>query len=83
MGSDIAHDGEAPFPEYLAEFMIRSFCPPGGTVLDPFGGSGTTAAVAEKHGRNWITMDIRENQIELINRRIAEARGVPPVPEII
>jgi hypothetical protein len=78
LGSKIAHENEAPFPEKLAEFFVRSFCPPGGVVLDPFGGSGTTAAVAEKHGRRWITIDIRPSQIELINRRIAEVR--PPRP---
>ena len=76
MGSPLAHENEAPFPEKLAEFFIRSFCPPGGVVLDPFGGSGTTAAVAEKHGRRWITIDCREAQVELIHRRIAEVR--PP-----
>jgi len=80
MGSKLAHENEAPFPEYLAEFMIRSFCPPGGTVLDPFGGSGTTAAVAKKHGRDAISIDIRESQIELMGRRLAET--APPVPEV-
>lgn len=80
LGDKIAHENEAPFPEYLAEFMVRSFCPPGGTVLDPFGGSGTTAAVAKKHFRNAISIDIRESQIELMNRRMAGA--VPPVPEV-
>lgn len=81
LGSNLAHENEAPFPEKLAEFMIRSFCPPGGTVLDPFGGSGTTAAVAKQTGRDWISIDIRESQTELMQRRIAEA--VPPVPGVI
>jgi len=72
LGSRFAHENEAPFPEKLAEFMIRSFCPPGGVVLDPFGGSGTTAAVAEEHGRDWITIDIRASQIDLMRRRITE-----------
>lgn len=40
LGSEIAMDSEAPFPEKLAAFFVRSFCPPGGVVLDPFGGSG-------------------------------------------
>jgi hypothetical protein len=82
LGSKLAHENEAPFPEDLAEFMIRSFCPPGGTVLDPFGGSGTVAAVAERLGRNWITIDIRDSQIDLIHKRIREVRGIPPVPTI-
>lgn len=46
MGSDLAHDNEAPFPETLTDFFVESFCPPGGTVLDIFCGSGTTLASA-------------------------------------
>lgn len=72
MGSKLAHENEAPFPEKLAEFFIRSFCPPGGTVLDPFAGSGTVAAVAKKWGRNSISVDIRRSQVALIKRRLAE-----------
>jgi DNA modification methylase len=75
MGSRLAHQNEAPFPEALAEFFIRSFCPPGGVVFDPFCGSGTTAAVALRHGRNAIACDIRESQIELTCRRIVEVRA--------
>jgi len=71
MGSRLAHLTEAPFPEALAEFFIRSFCPPGGTVLDIFCGSGTTLAVAKKWGRNSIGIDIRESQIALTKRRLA------------
>lgn len=74
MGSKLAHENEAPFPEKLAEFFIRSFCPKGGIVLDPFSGSGTTCAVAEKTGRNWIGIDVRESQVALSNKRIKEAR---------
>ena len=70
LGSKLAHENEAPFPEKLAEFMIKSFCPPGGTVLDPFGGSGTTAAVAKKLGRHYIVIDIRQSQIDLTQRRL-------------
>jgi hypothetical protein len=71
MGSQLAHGNEAPFPEALAEFFVRSFCPPQGVVYDPFCGSGTTAAVALMTGRNAITTDIRESQVDLANRRLA------------
>ena len=74
LGSNISHENEAPFPEKLADFFIRSYCPPGGTVLDPFGGSGTTAACAIKTGRKFITGDVRESQVKLIQRRIKQAR---------
>lgn len=79
MGSKLAHENEAPFPEALAEFFIRSFCPPGGVVLDPHLGSGTTLAVAMKHGRDGIGIDIRESQIELTTRRLA---AIAPAKEV-
>lgn len=78
MGSDLAHKNEAPFPEQLAEFFIKSFCPPGGTVLDLFSGSGTTAAVAAKLGRNSISVDIRESQRLLWEDRLEESRKKRP-----
>lgn len=81
IGSSLAHENEAPFPEKLAELFVRSFCPPDGTVLDPFCGSGTTLAVAAKHGRKGIGMDIRESQIELTKRRLEEVSVLwEPIP---
>lgn len=70
MGHDLAHENEAPFPLGLAEFFVKSFCPPGGIVLDPFGGSGTTAHAAKLHGRESISIDIRQSQCELTERRL-------------
>lgn len=75
MGSKLAHENEAPYPESLAEAFIRSFCPPDGLVYDPFCGSGTTGAAAVKHGRRFIGTEIRETQVELTLRRLAEARA--------
>lgn len=72
MGSKLAHQNEAPFPEKLAEAFILSFCPPNGTVLDCFCGSGTTLAVANKHGRNAIGVDIRGSQVALTEMRLGE-----------
>lgn len=73
MGSDLAALNEAPFPQSLAEFFVRSFCPPGGIVLDPFCGSGTTLAAALAHGRRAIGIDVRESQVELSSRRVQKA----------
>lgn len=70
IGSTLAHENEAPFPEQLAEFFVRSFCQPGGTVADPFAGSGTTAAVAKRHGRNFTGCDVRASQVALGLRRL-------------
>jgi DNA polymerase-1 len=80
MGSDLAHENEAPFPEELAEFFVKSYCPPGDVVLDPFAGSGTTLAVALRHGRRALGIDLRGSQVELTQRRIeAElAKGANP-----
>lgn len=73
LGSNLAHENEAPFPESLPEFFIKSFCPPGGLVLDNFGGSGTTLAAAIKAGRRGVAIDVRESQVELMHRRCYEA----------
>ena len=72
IGDPLAHENEAPFPELLAEFFIRSFCPSGGVVLDPFSGSGTTAAMAVKNGRRFVAIDIRESQVKLTRKRVAK-----------
>ncbi len=72
MGSPLASLSEAPFPESLAEWFVRSCCPEGGLVLDPFSGSGTTMAVCQKHGRNGVGVDIRESQAELGRTRCAQ-----------
>ncbi len=73
-GDDLCHENEAPYPEKLAEFFIRSLCPPGGSVLDPFSGSGTTAKVATNFGRVGIGSDIRASQTELTRRRLGRAQ---------
>lgn len=71
LGHPLAHEGEAPMPLALAERFVCWFCPPGGTVLDPFTGSGTTCHAAEMHGRNFIGCDVRESQVKLTTRRMA------------
>ncbi len=70
IGSALAHENEAPFPEDLAEFFVRSFCPPGGLVCDPFSGSGTTAAISVRHARNFTGCDLRQSQVDLGLRRV-------------
>ncbi len=62
MGSNLAHESEAPFPEELPRFFIVSFCPPGGKVLDPFCGSGTTVSVAVQENRFGVGIDIRDGE---------------------
>lgn len=70
LGWESAHENEAPFPEWLAEFHVKSFCPPGGKVLDCFSGSGTTVAAAVRHGRNAVGVDLRASQVWLGETRL-------------
>jgi DNA modification methylase len=60
----------ATFPEELARRCILAGSKPGDTVLDPFGGSGTVAAVATGHGRRSIYIDLNPAYLELARQRI-------------
>jgi DNA modification methylase len=65
----------ATFPPDLIRPCILAGCPAGGTVLDPFGGSGTTGQVAMEEGRNAILCELNEDYVGLIRKRID---GVTP-----
>lgn len=83
MGHPLSHENEAPFPETLADFFVRSFSPPNGVVLDCFSGSGTTVAAAVKAGRYGIGLDIRQSQVDLARRRmksIPQTLSFTPTP---
>lgn len=60
----------APFPEALARDHILSWSNPGDTVLDPFLGSGTTAIVARKTGRNFIGCDVSAEYVAMSKARL-------------
>lgn len=60
----------ATFPPALIEPCILAGCPAGGTVLDPFGGSGTTAGVALALGRNAILCELSPEYAELVPGRV-------------
>ena len=60
----------ATFPPALIEPCILAGCPEGGTVLDPFGGAGTTGLVADRHGRNAILIELNPEYAEMAKRRI-------------
>lgn len=63
----------ATFPPALIEPCILAGCPEGGTVLDPFNGSGTTGAVATANNRNYIGIDLNADYIDLAHDRIRKA----------
>lgn len=60
----------ATFPEKLIEPCILAGSRPGGTVLDPFFGSGTTGRVAKRLNRDFIGIELNEEYIEISKRRI-------------
>jgi len=57
-------------PEWLIERLMRRHVPPGGTVLDPFLGSGTTLAVAARLGMNGIGIEREERYIAIAEARV-------------
>ncbi len=71
MRRNIGHP--APFPVTFASHLIRSFCPAGANVLDPFAGSGSTLVAAAQLGRKAIGIELSENYCEIAARRIEEA----------
>lgn len=62
----------ATFPEALVEPCILAGCPEGGLVLDPFVGSGTTAAVAQRLGRRAVGLDLSDDYLALAAERIGK-----------
>ena len=64
-------------PEALLYRVILSSSNPGDLVLDPFSGTGTTAAVAKKLGRHWLGIERDEGYVELSRARLAEVQ--PPL----
>ena len=64
----------ATYPEKLVEPCVLAGCPAGGTVLDPFTGSGTTGSVACRLGRNFIGVELNPEYAEMAERRIAPHR---------
>jgi DNA modification methylase len=67
----------ATFPPALIEPCILAGCPKGGIVLDPFGGAGTTALVAEENGRNSILIEINPKYSAMAEARVARQRMGP------
>jgi DNA modification methylase len=55
----------AVMPVQLAQRCILAGCKPGGTVLDPFSGSGTTGAAAQRTGRRYIGIDLNAGYLDL------------------
>lgn len=66
----------AVMPDRLAELCIVAGCKPGGTVLDPFGGAGTTGLVADRMGRDAILIELNPEYAAMAERRIRSEAGM-------
>ncbi len=65
----------ATFPPELPEICIKAGCPKDGTVLDPFGGAGTTGLVADRLQRHAILIELNPEYAEIARKRIHADRG--------
>lgn len=70
-GTKIQHPTVKPLA--LMKWLITLITPPGGTVLDPFAGSGTTLQAARNKGFDAIGIEAEKDYIELINQRLNES----------
>jgi len=66
----------ATFPPALIDPCILAGCPVGGTVLDPFGGAGTTGLVADRLGRNAVLVELNPAYVGIATRRIEGDAGM-------
>jgi len=73
----------ATYPKDLIEPCILAGCPEGGTVLDPFGGSGTTCIVSEENKRNSIMVELNPDYVEIAKNRIHKELGILGAVEIL
>jgi site-specific DNA-methyltransferase (adenine-specific) len=62
----------APMPLGLADYLVKIAAPAGGTVLDPYAGSGTTGEAARRQGRRGVLIEIRPDYCDLIEKRLAQ-----------
>ena len=68
----------ATFPPDLIEPCVLAGCPAGGTVLDPFGGAGTTGLVAQRHGRNSVLCELNYDYAAITCERLGDVFGWLP-----
>lgn len=66
----------ATFPEDLIVDCIKAGCPENGIVLDPFAGTNTTGIVAKKLDRNFISIELNSDYIEIAEKRILNEIGL-------
>jgi DNA modification methylase len=81
-GGDASATGTSIFDPVLCELAYRWFCPPGGSILDPFAGGSVRGVVASKLERRYLGIELRREQIAA-NEAQAQRLTAPPRPEWI
>ena len=69
--------GMSGFDPVLCEAMFKWFCPPGGRILDPFGGEASKGIVAEVLGYKYTGVELRAEQVDINNEQAAQF-GIKP-----
>lgn len=72
----LRRDHPAPYPLEIPRRLIRMFSFAGDTVLDPFGGTGTTAIAALETGRNSISIEIEPKYVDQIEARFSKLGSI-------
>jgi site-specific DNA-methyltransferase (adenine-specific) len=78
----LRRDHPAPYPVEIPRRLIRMFSFAGDIVVDPFGGTGTTALAAIETGRNSISIDIEPRYIDLMEERLSSLGSLTAQLEI-
>jgi len=76
-GDEAVASGTSIFDPVLCELAYSWFCPPTGTILDPFAGGSVRGIVASKMGRQYIGVELREEQVEANRVQGADICGDP------
>jgi DNA modification methylase len=66
------NDHPTPKPIDLMRYLIRVYSPKGGTVIDPFLGSGSTGIAALQENRKFVGIDLTQHYVDISERRIKE-----------
>ena len=75
VGNEFSKIHKATFPTYLPENIIQNFCPVKGSILDTFGGTGTTMIAAEKLNRKSYLMELDPKYCDVIVKRWEDFTG--------
>lgn len=75
MPEGIKNDHPTPKPVELMEWLVRLVTPPGGTILDPFTGSGSTGIAALHQGFNFVGVEMGQYYYDIAVKRLTNCHG--------